>query len=61
MKLTKIRIEGRSVFFDFIEDGDPEPSHFRMDLEGPAKANLQWLELPQGLKLKPISFSKDIR
>ena len=61
MKLTKIRIEGRSVFFDFIEDEDPEPSHFRMDLEGPAKANLQWLELPQGLKLKPISFSKDIR
>lgn len=61
MKLLNLRIEGRSVFFDFIEDGDPEPSHFRMDLTGPAKANVQWVELPKGLKCQPIPVARDVR
>ena len=59
MNLTDIRFDGKALLFQFLEDGDTEPSHWRMELSSPERASLYWVELPQGLKFKPIGLAKD--
>lgn len=59
MNLSDIRFDGKALVFQFLEDGDTEPVHWRMELTSPEKASLNWVELPAGLKFKPIGVAKD--
>jgi beta-lactamase regulating signal transducer with metallopeptidase domain len=59
MNLSDIRFDGKALLFQFLEEGDTEPVHWRMELTSPEKASLFWVELPQGLKFKPIGLAKD--
>lgn len=59
MKLTKIHSDGKAMFFEYLEEGDTDPVHWRMELTTPGKASLDWMELPKGLKLKTIGLTKD--
>ena len=59
MKLTNVHSDGKAIFFDYLEEGDTDPVHWRMELMTPGKASLDWVELPKGLKLKPIGLTKD--
>jgi beta-lactamase regulating signal transducer with metallopeptidase domain len=58
MKLTKLRMDGQRLYFEFKEDDDPESTHWRMDLTDTNRAELQWMELPPGLKAKPFHLIK---
>jgi beta-lactamase regulating signal transducer with metallopeptidase domain len=57
--LTKIRPDGKAIRFDFLEEGDTEPVHWRMELTSPNDATLTWIELPKGLRFKPIRLTRD--
>jgi len=59
MKLTNVHSDGKAMFFEYLEEGDTDPVHWRMELMTPGKASLDWVELPKGLKLKPIGLAKD--
>lgn len=59
MKLTNFHSDGKAMFFDYQEEGDTDLVHWRMELTMPGKASLDWVELPKGLKLKPIALAKD--
>ena len=59
MKLTNVHSDGQALFFEYLEEGDTDPVHWRMELTTPGKARLDWVELPKGLKLKPIGLTKD--
>jgi beta-lactamase regulating signal transducer with metallopeptidase domain len=59
MNLTNMRSDGKAMFFDFLEEGDTDPVHWRMELTAPGKASVHWIELPQGLKFKPIPLARD--
>ncbi len=59
VNLTDMRFDGKALLFQFLEEGDTEPSHWRMELNSPEKASLSWVELPEGLKFKPIRLAKD--
>jgi hypothetical protein len=59
MDLNDIRFDGKAILFQFLEEGDAEPVHWRMELNSPEKASLYWVELPQGLKCRPISLARD--
>lgn len=59
MDLSDIRFDGKALLFQFLEEGDTEPVHWRMELNSPEKASLYWVELPQGLKFRPIRLARD--
>ena len=59
MKLTNVHRDGKAMFFEYLEEGDTDPVHWRMELTTPGKASLDWVELPKGLKLKSIGLAKD--
>lgn len=59
MDLSDIRFDGKAMLFQFLEEGDTEPVHWRMELNSPEKASLYWVELPQGLKFRPIRLARD--
>jgi hypothetical protein len=59
MNLTDIRFEGNALLFQFLEEGNSDPVHWRMELNSPEKASLYWVELPNGLKFKPLVVAKD--
>jgi beta-lactamase regulating signal transducer with metallopeptidase domain len=59
MNLSDIRFDGKALLFQFLEEGDTEPVHWRMELNSPEMASLYWVELPQDLKFKPIRLAKD--
>lgn len=59
MKLTNVHCDGKAMFFEYLEEGDTDPVHWRMELTTPGKASLDWVELPKGLKLKSIGLAKD--
>ena len=59
MSLSNIRFDGKALLFQSLEEGDTEPVHWRMELNSPQEASLYWVELPQGLKFKPIRLAKD--
>ena len=59
MNLTDIRFEGNALLFQFLEEGDTDAVHWRMELNSPEKASLYWVELPNGLNFKPIALAKD--
>lgn len=61
MNLSDIRFDGKALQFQFLEEGDTDPVHWRMEMISPEKASLFWMELPQGLKFKPIGLAKDAR
>lgn len=60
MKLTNVHSDGKAMFFEYLEEGDTDSVHWRMELTTTGKANLDWVELPKGLKLKPIGLTKDV-
>lgn len=59
MQLTHLRSDANGLFFDFLEEGDTDPVHWRMELTSPGSAKLNWVELPNGLKFKPIHLTRD--
>jgi beta-lactamase regulating signal transducer with metallopeptidase domain len=59
MNLSDFRFDGKALLFQFLEEGDTEPVHWRMEMTSPEKASLIGVELPQGLKFKPIGLAKD--
>ncbi len=59
VNLTDMRFDGKALLFQFQEEGDMEPSHWRMELNSPETASLYWVELPQGMKFKPIKLAKN--
>jgi beta-lactamase regulating signal transducer with metallopeptidase domain len=61
MKLKNVHTDGKATFFEYLEEGDKDPVHWRMELTTPGKANLDWVELPKGLKLKSIGLARDAR
>ena len=59
MNLSDLRFDGKAMQFQFLEEGDTEPVHWRMELNSKEKASLYWVELPQGLNFRPISLTRD--
>jgi hypothetical protein len=59
MPLEKLKIDGEHLLFEFKEDDDPDSTHWRMDLIDANRADLQWIELPPGLKAQPFHLSKE--
>jgi hypothetical protein len=57
--LTKIRPDGKAILFDFLEEDDTQPVHWRMEQISPNDASLTWIELPEGIKFKPIRLTRD--
>jgi hypothetical protein len=37
MNLTNMRSDGKAMFFDFLEEGDTDPVHWRMELTAPVR------------------------
>lgn len=59
MPLMKLRFDGEHLLFEFKEDDDSDSTHWRMDLIDANRADLQWIELPAGLKAKPFHLTKE--
>ena len=59
MPLMKLKIDGEHLLFEFKEDDDSDSTHWRMDLIDANRADLQWIELPPGLKAQPFHLTKE--
>jgi hypothetical protein len=55
--LRDLKSDGKMLDFHFV-DNDGDDDKWQMELTGPDKASLLWIELPKGLKAKPIPLVK---
>lgn len=55
--LKDIKINGHTMSFDFV-DRDGDTDRFEMEVTGNSSANLQWIDLPKGMKALPIALTR---
>jgi hypothetical protein len=55
--ISKARIDGNKLSFDWKDSGD-ETLRLEMRLTGEGEAQLQFLNLPEGAKMKPLTLKR---
>ena len=57
LPISNARIDGDTLWFDW-KDGDDETTKLAMKLSGEGEAHLQFLDVPEGVKMKPIRLTR---
>ena len=58
--IRNVKIAGRSMSFDWT-DPDGDEDHWRLELIGKDTGQIVWVGLPSGLRVQPISVTKNVR
>jgi hypothetical protein len=56
--ILKPAIENDSLTFEWTDDPNEDPLKFEMKLTGNEEAQLRFVTTPEGVKIKPFSFTK---
>jgi hypothetical protein len=56
--ILKPAIENDSLTFEWTDDPNEDPLKFEMKLTGKQEAQLRFVTAPEGVKIKPFSFTK---
>jgi hypothetical protein len=56
--ILKPNIENDSLTFEWTDDPNEDPLKFEMKLTGKQEAQLRFVTMPEGVKIKPFSFTK---
>jgi hypothetical protein len=54
----KPAIENDTLIFEWTDDPNEDPLKFEMKLTGKQEAQLRFVTMPEGVKIKPFSFTK---
>lgn len=57
ISLQNIKVDGKSLSFNFV-DSDGDDDKMRVELTDKSKASILWIDLPAGLKARPIALTK---